>query len=213
MLKVISRSTFDLQTVLNTLLESAARLCEADKGSILRPTGNGTSYYFAASYRHTPAYIKLATSQTFGPGRVGIAGRVLLEGKSVQIADVLADPEYKLRKIARAGGFRTVLGVPLLREGVPIGIFLLHRAAVRPFTQKQIELVETFAAQAVIAIENTRLFNETREALERQTATAEVLRVMPLRRRTCNRCSRQLRRDQRSWSAAILRLCRFSSAT
>jgi len=177
-LKVISRSTFDLQTVLNTLLESAARLCEADKGSILRPTGNGTSYYFAASYRHTPAYIKLATSQTFGPGRVGTAGRVLLEGKSVQIADVLADPEYKLRKIARAGGFRTVLGVPLLREGVPIGIFLLHRAAVRPFTQKQIELVETFAAQAVIAIENTRLFNETREALERQTATAEVLRVI-----------------------------------
>jgi GAF domain-containing protein len=184
-LKVISRSTFDLQAVLNTLLESAARLCEADKGSILRPTGNGASYYSAASYRHTPAYIKLATSQTFGPGRVGTAGRVLLEGKSVQIADVLADPEYKLRKIARAGGFRTILGVPLLREGVPIGIFLLHRVAVRPFTQKQIELVETFAAQAVIAIENTRLFEEVQgktrdleESLQQQTATADVLKVI-----------------------------------
>jgi GAF domain-containing protein len=171
--------------VLNTLVESAARLCEADKGQILRPTGKDGSYYSAASYRHTLEYEKHSKTQTFAPGRGGVVGRVLLEGKSVQIPDVLADPEYTFLEAARLGDYRTILGVPLLREGIPIGLLVLHRVAVRPFTEKQIKLVETFADQAVIAIENTRLFEEgqerTRElteSLEQQTATSEVLEVI-----------------------------------
>ena len=190
-LSIISRSTFDLAKVLNTVLELGARLSKADKGVILRAAGNA-SYYAAATYRHTPEFIESQKGILFEPGRSGVVGRVLLEGKSVQVADVFDDPEYAYREFARHGGFRTILGVPLLREGSPIGIFVLHRAAVRPFTDKQIKLVETFADQAVIAIENARLLNELRqrttdltersadlmEALEQQTATSEVLQVI-----------------------------------
>ena len=184
-LQVISRSTFDLAKVLNTLLESAARLCEADKGQILQPTKKDASYHSAANYRHTPEYEEHLKTQTFAPGRGGVVGRVLLEGKSVQIPDVLADLEYTFFETAKLGDYRTILGVPLLREGVAIGLLVLHRAAVRPFTDKQIKLVETFADQAVVAIENTRLFGaeqqRTRElakSLEQQTATSEVLQVI-----------------------------------
>jgi two-component system, NtrC family, sensor kinase len=178
---VISRSTFDLPRVLNTLLESAAHLCEADKGVILRPRED-KSYYAAAIYRHTPEFVESQKGILFEPGRGGVVGRVLLEGKSVQIPDVLNDPEYVYLELARLGDFRTSLGIPLLREGTPVGILLLQRAAVRPFTDKQIELAETFADQAVIAIENTRLFEaeqqrtrELTESLDQQTATSEVL--------------------------------------
>ena len=184
-LKAISRSAFDLQSVLNTLVESAARLCEADSSVILRPIGKSAGYGRAASYGHTPEFIEHTKTMTLEPGRGGINGRVLLEGRSVQIPDVLADPEYTFLETARVGNYRTILGVPLLREGIPIGIFNLDRAAVRPFTDKQIKLVETFAAQAVIAIENTRLFEaeqqrtrELTESLEQQTATSEVLQVI-----------------------------------
>ena len=176
-LEVLAYGGFDLAKVLNTVLELAARLSKADKGVILRAAGNA-SYYAAATYRHTPAFIESQKGITFEPGRNGVVGRVLLEGKSVQIADVFDDPEYAYREFARHGGFRTILGVPLVREGSPIGLFVLHRAAVRPFTDNQIKLVETFASQAVIAIENAGLLNDLREALEQQTATSEVLRVI-----------------------------------
>jgi GAF domain-containing protein len=184
-LKVISRSTFDLQTVLKTLVESAARLCEADKAQILRPTGEDGSYYSVASYGHTPEYLEHMRAQTWAPGRGTAVGRVMLELKSVQIADVLADPEYTAHETTRLGGFRTILVVPLLREGVPIGLLSMQRAVVRPFTEKQIELTTTFADQAVIAIENVRLFDEVQartrelsESLQQQTATADVLKVI-----------------------------------
>jgi class 3 adenylate cyclase len=183
-LTIISHSTFDLEKVLNMVLELAARLSEADKGVILRASGN-RSYHAAASYQHKPEFMESQKGMLFAPGRSGVVGRVLLDGKSVQIPDIFNDPEFAYRKLARRGGFRTILGVPLLREGTPIGILVLHRADVRPFTEKQIKLVETFAAQAVIAIENARLLNELRQrtadltaSLEQQTATSEVLQVI-----------------------------------
>ena len=182
-LKVISRSTFDLRAVLDTLVEAAARLCEADMAQILRPRDAG--YYVAASHGFSPEYIESHKTLTFAPGRSSLTGRVLLERKPVQIPDVLADPEYSNLEPQRLGGYRTHLGVPLLRDGSPIGVILVSRRTVQPFDTKQIELVTTFADQAVIAIENTRLFEEVQartrdlsESLQQQTATADVLKVI-----------------------------------
>src|SRR5271169_3015504 len=184
-LKAISRSTFDLTAVLNVLVESAARLCKADKAQILLPSPSPHSLYSAASFGYSAEYNEYLRTVTFAPGREGVVGRALLELKPVQIADVLADPDYRLREVQRLGQFRTHLGLPLLREANSIGVLLVSRVTVRPFDDKHIELLATFADQAVIAIENVRLFEaeqqrtrELSESLEQQTATSDVLRVI-----------------------------------
>jgi GAF domain-containing protein/anti-sigma regulatory factor (Ser/Thr protein kinase) len=175
-LKVISRSTFDLQTVLDTLTESAARLCNADMAGITRPKNDG--FYYATNYNFPPDWLDFVKNTVMKAGRGSIVGRTLLDGKVNHVADVTADPEYTFRDQQQKGGYRTFLGVPLLREGQPIGVLTLGRTRVAPFTDKQVELVGTFADQAVIAIENARLLDELRESLQQQTATADVLKVI-----------------------------------
>src|SRR5258707_251723 len=175
-LKVISRSAFDLQPVLDTLTESAARLCNADMAAIARQDARG--FYHATNYNFSVDWVRVADPYRLQPERGSLIGRVLLAGAAVQIPDVLADPEYAYPDMQKAAGYRTLLGVPLLRGKEPIGVLFLGRKTVEPFTEKQIELVQTFADQAVIAIENVRLFDETQEALERQTATADILKVI-----------------------------------
>ena len=192
-LKVISRSTFDLQTVLDTLSESAVRLCEADHAWLARR--DGTVYRIVASFGHAKeehaAIIEFFLQHPFSPGRGTVVGRTALEGRPVHVVDYFADPELEWRvdpqwrEAQRIGKYRTALGVPLLREGVPIGVLAMTRSSVRPFSDKQIELATTFADQAVIAIENVRLFDEVQarteelsESLRQQTATAEVLKTI-----------------------------------
>ena len=182
-LKVISRSAFDLQTVLDTLTESAARLCAADRGVIFQRDGD--LYRLGANYGFSREAEQYASEHPLQAGRGSVTGRVALEGRAIHIPDVLADPEYEATGYQKAFGFRTNLGVPLLRDGTTIGVFALTRDEVNPFTEKQIELATTFADQAVIAIENARLFDEVQartrdltESLQQQTATADVLKVI-----------------------------------
>jgi GAF domain-containing protein len=182
-LKVISRSAFDLDAVLRTLVESAAKLCEADKATITREI-NGV-FYRTESYGFSEEFMAQIRHIPVVPERGSISGLAMLECKAVQVADVEADPEYWPKSFAETGELRTGLGIPMMRNGAPIGVLALMRSEVRGFNDKQIELVQTFADQAVIAIENARLFGEVQartreveESLAQQTATAEVLKVI-----------------------------------
>jgi signal transduction histidine kinase len=169
MLKVISRSRFDLQTVLNALVESAARLCDAEMAAIMRP--RRSTFDCAANYGFSHDMIGLFTANPVSSGRGTLAGRTTSEGRTIHIPDVLTDANYTYVEGQRVARYRTMLGVPLLREGTPIGVIVLVRKIVRPFTERQIELVTTFADQAVIAIESVRLFEEIQEK-SRQLAEA-----------------------------------------
>jgi GAF domain-containing protein len=182
-LKVISRSTFDLKSVLQTLVESAARLCEADKATITRQIGG--AFFRAEAYGFSAEFMDYVRALPVQPEPGTASGRALLERRIIHIPDVLTDPNYTFAEAQKLGGYRTALGVPLMREGTPIGVMSMNRSTVRPFSDKQIELVSTFADQAAIAIENVRLFDEVQartrelsEALEQRTASSEVLQVI-----------------------------------
>src|SRR5262249_33353757 len=182
-LKVISRSTFDLQTVLNALIETATRQCNADQGTITRKIGE--AFFRSAAYGYSSEYREYMRETPVQMDRGSVAGRALVDGRIICIADIKADSEYTFSPGLHLGNFRTAVGVPMLREGVPIGVLALTRREVLPFTDKQIETATTFADQAAIAIENVRLFEsveartrELSEALEQQTATSDVLKVI-----------------------------------
>jgi GAF domain-containing protein/anti-sigma regulatory factor (Ser/Thr protein kinase) len=158
LLKVISRSAFDLQMVLNALVESAARLCEADMAAVVRQ--QGTAYQHAATYGMSAEFETFMATRPIALSRATVTGRAVIDGKTIHIPDVLADSEYAITDTQRVGGYRAIVGIPLLREGHPIGVIVLMRREPVPFTAKQIDLITTFSDQAVIAIENARLLDE-----------------------------------------------------
>ena len=163
-LAAISNSASELQPILDTIVRTASRLCDAEF-SLIYKLKDG-KYHLAATSNTAASFVKYATTHPLAPGRGSLVGRVALEQRTVHMPDCLADPEYVALEYQRAGKYRTNLGVPLQRGGVPIGVIVLMRAVVRPFTEKQIELVTTFANQAVIAIENARLFDEVKARTE-----------------------------------------------
>jgi GAF domain-containing protein len=174
-LKVISRSRFELQPVFNTVLDNAVRLCEAERSFIF--LFDGKVLRAAASYNTSPELREFIERNPVAPGRHSAAARAALERRTVHIPDVQADPEFTWG-VGQVEPLRTLLGVPMLKDDKLVGVIVTQKREVKPFTDKQIALVEAFADQAVIAIENARLLNELRESLEQQTATADVLKVI-----------------------------------
>src|SRR5215510_3681365 len=179
-LKVVSRSTSDLSAALDMLLETACRLCEADFGTIRYEEGAG--YRLAATFGCQPEWHRHFAGYSTKPDRSSVFGQTILKGSTVHIRDVLEDSDYARPQAQKLTGLRAALGVPLMRDGHVFGVVNLFRTSPRAFTQNQIDMVETFAAQATIAIENARLLNELRqrtddlsESLEQQTASGEIL--------------------------------------
>lgn len=176
MLKLIGQATFDLRQILRTLVENATRLCDASHGFVFLP--DGEVYRLAAAQGASPQFEAHIAAIAVRPERGFLIGRVVLERAAVQILDALADPDYRQAESQRLGGYRTMAGVPMLSGSEVVGVVVVWRLQVRAFTDRQIELLTTFANQAAIAVKNARLFNETNDALERQTATAEILKVI-----------------------------------
>jgi GAF domain-containing protein len=203
LLEVISRSTSDIQPVLDAMLASAARLCDTHFGTIA--VRQGDVFRRLAILGYTPEVEQALRSQPVRPGRDSVSGRALLERQVVQVADLAADPEFAVPELVRFDDLRTTLGVPLLRDGEPIGVIAFTRNRVEPFTERQIALIETFADQAVIAMENARLLGELRESLEQQTATSDVLS-------TISRSSVDLPTVLNTLVETVARLCRADQA-
>jgi len=175
-LQVISRSAFDLGGVFRAMLERAVSICDADWGSIQQLDGD--ALVPVEQTGGTPEWRALNATKRYLPDRGTVNGRALLDRRTVHVTDVHSDPDYAWPEGAKVGTYRTALVVPMIRDDRVIGSFAMNRGEVRPFSEREIRLVETFARQAVIAIENVRLFNETKESLERQTATSELLAAM-----------------------------------
>jgi GAF domain-containing protein len=173
-LQSINRATFDLTAVLQTVIDRAVLICRADQGNIVRQDGD-VYRVTAHSGLVAPEYLDMVMSREYRPERGSIVGRAVLERRLVHIADILEDPEYELRDVQAAAGYRTILGLPMLHDGVPIGVLVLWRLEVRPFSEAEIRLVATFAEQAALAIRLAGVLGETQEALERESAIGQVL--------------------------------------
>src|ERR1700738_927374 len=199
-LNVISRSPNELQPVFDSIVQTSTRLCEAEYSVFFRRQDDG-NYRIAATDNAEAEFIKFAREYPFEPTRASCTGRAVLERGTIHILDASTDPEYHMPEFTRITKHRTLLGVPLARDDIVIGVIVLARTIVQPFTEKQIELVTTFASQALIAIENVRLFEaeqarsrELQESLQQQTATADVLKVISRLGVRAAACSRHLGR-------------------
>jgi PAS domain S-box-containing protein len=209
-LKIISRSTVDLETVLDTLVETVARLCRADQASMFRR--HDDMFHLVANRGLSAEAKEFVLTHPLAANRGTLSGRVMLERRAVHIPDVLQDPTYTYTEAQKILGYRTMLGIPLLREETLVGVFTIHRTRVEPFTDKEIELVQTFADQAVIAIENARLFEELRDrqaelarSVDELTATSDVLKII-------SRSSVDLETVLDTLVETVARLCRADHA-